>query len=217
MDEDVAMMDVDGQETPTSTSNSQWVAPPASPQDLSSVWTAENSTQQRIIQFITRWPPSRTPFAYGPWIYASRGGMSEGIAGQDIPGLKAAFQALLGAGRVTVDTVDQISKTNNVVTGKWMIFEESPKIDMLWGKILHFVTVERKKGVVKVSTCKEGEKHVICIYVNDYTNKPEVDALRKGLRSLGVKWRIGFKTDAYTHLNIYKDNPWNLRPSRFQE
>ncbi|CAA7263645.1 unnamed protein product [Cyclocybe aegerita] len=192
MDEDVAMMAVDGQETPTSTSNSRSVAPPASPQDLSSVWTAENSTQQRIIQFITRWPPSRTPFAYGPWIYASRGGMSEGIAGQNIPGLKAAFQALLGAGRVTVDTVDQISKTNNVVTGKWM-------------------------GVVKVSTCKEGEKHVICIYVNDYTNKPEVDALRKGLRSLGVKWRIGFKTDAYTHLNIYKDNPWNLRPSRFHE
>ncbi|KAF8965488.1 translation initiation factor eIF 4e-like domain-containing protein [Flammula alnicola] len=194
-----------------------WVSPPPSPSDLESTWTSENSTQEKLVQFLARWPPSRTPSTYGPWIVGDRGGRKTTSAAPNLAGLAADFQSLLSGDNVTVDTLDQISKTNNVLVGKWMVFEESSKIDMLWGKILHHVCVERQKGLAKVSTWKEGERHVICVYVDDYTDREEVDSLRKALRTLGVKGKIGFKTDAYTHLNIYKDNPWKLRPSRYQE
>jgi len=61
-------------------------------------------------------------------------------------------------------------------------------------------------------------KHVICVYVYDYRNKRDVDELRKALRlRAGVFWDIGFKTDAYTHLEIYKENKWKLRPSRYHD
>ncbi|KAF8174399.1 translation initiation factor eIF 4e-like domain-containing protein [Pholiota molesta] len=193
-----------------------FVAPPSSPADLHSTWTAETATQPHIIKFLARWPPSRTSFEYGPWIVGDRGGQRPS-APPDIAGLQAAFQALVAADTVSVETVDEIAKAHNVLAGKWMVFQESGKIDVLWGKVLYHVCTERQKGLAKVSTWKEGEKHVICVYVDDYTDAEEVGALRKALRKVGVKWKIGFKPDAYTHLNIYKDNPWKLRPSRFNE
>ncbi|KDR73177.1 hypothetical protein GALMADRAFT_50987, partial [Galerina marginata CBS 339.88] len=182
---------------------------------LGSCWTEENSTEKRLVHFLARWPPSRTPTSYGPWILADRGGMKNSTP--NLAGLAADFQSLLSGDNVKIETLDQIAKTNNVLGGKWMVFEESAKIDMLWGKILYDMCMERKKGQAKVSTYKEDEKHVICVYVDDYTDKEEVTALRKALRSVGVKWKIGFKPDAYTHLNIYKDNPWKIRPSRYLE
>ncbi|KAH9475802.1 UPF0696 protein C11orf68 [Psilocybe cubensis] len=192
-----------------------WVAPPSDPEELGSSWNSENSTQSKLVQFLARWPPSRTPDEYGPWISVNRGGMKN--VTQNLEGLTADFQSLLSGNNVKPDTLDQIAKTNNVLLGKWMVFEESSKIDMLWGKIVNYLCTERKKGFAKVSTFKEDEKHVICIYVDDYTDKEEVTALRKALRGLGVKWKIGFKPDAYTHLSIYKDNPWKIRPSRYMQ
>ncbi|KAF9479214.1 DUF1917-domain-containing protein [Pholiota conissans] len=194
----------------------KFVAPPSTPEALLSTWTAENSNQGQIIKFLARWPPSRTSFDYGPWIVGNRGGWKN-VPIPNIAGLQADFQALIAANNVSIDTVDQISKANNVMTGKWMVFQESGKIDILWGKILFYICTERQKGMAKVSTWKEGEKHVICVYVEDYTDTEAVNSLRKELRKLGVKWKIGFKPDAYTHLNIYKDNPWKIRPSRFNE
>ena len=88
---------------------------------------------------------------------------------------------------------------------QWMIFEESDKIDILWGNLVYYLCVERQKG----------ERHVICVYADDYTDLEEVNGLRLALKAISVK--IGFKRDAYTHLGIYKENPWNIRPSRYLE
>ncbi|KAF8154895.1 translation initiation factor eIF 4e-like domain-containing protein [Crassisporium funariophilum] len=221
--EDTMMMDVDDSVTqmnppqPTVTVKTNWVQPPTSPDDLISCWSAETSTENRLVQFLTRWAPSRTPASYGPWICADRGGRQPTTVVPDWSGLTAAFQTLVAANNVTVETLDEISKSNKVLVGKWMVFEEPEKIDMLWGKILYHICVERQRGSAKVSTWKEGERHVICVYVEDYTDREEVTALRKALRAIGVRRKIGFKTDAYTHLNIYKDNTFNLRPSRYHE
>jgi Domain of unknown function (DUF1917) len=193
---------------------SNWVKSPNSPEELSSTWTAETSTSQNLVQFLSRWPPSRTPAIYGPWINVERDGHKP-IITPDYKGLSASFQTLALTGTVTPETLDQISKAHNVVTGKWMIFEEPDKIDMLWGKVVYHLCVERQKGSAKVSTWKRGERHVICVYVDDYTDLEEVNGLRKALKAIGVHRRIGFKPDAYTHLDIYKENAWKIRPSRY--
>ena len=88
-----------------------------------------------------------------------------------------------------------------------MIFEESDKIDILWGNLVYHLCVERQKG----------ERHVICVYADDYTDLEEVNCLRIALKAIGVKRLIGFKPDAYTYLGIYKENAWNIRPSRYLE
>jgi Domain of unknown function (DUF1917) len=230
--EDVTMMDVDGSHPQTSdsavmttspapssttTTNSNWVKPPSSPQDLFTNWTAETSTSQNLVQYLSRWPPSRTPSIYGPWIKVERGGLQQPTTTPDLKGLSASFQSLALSGTVTPESLDQISKAHNVITGKWMIFEDSNKVDMLWGNLVYHLCIERQKGSAKVSTWKKGERHVICVYVDDYTNLEEVNGLRMALRAIGVKRQIGFKPDAYTHLGIYKENAWKIRPSRYLE
>ena len=201
----------------TGTAKGNWVKPPNSPQELITSWTAETSTSQNLVQYLSRWPPSRTPSIYGPWIEVQRGGQQPTTSPPDLKGLSDSFQSLALSGTVTPETLDQISKTHNVITGKWMIFEESDKIDMLWGNLVYHLCIERQKGSAKVSTWKKGEKHVICVYVDDYTDLEEVNGLRTALKAIGVKRKIGFKPDAYTHLGIYKENAWNIRPSRYLE
>ena len=215
--EDITMMDVDETQHPVSTTG--WVNPPNSPHDLTTTWTAETSTNQNLVQYLSRWPPSRTPAIYGPWISVERGGRqpTTNTAPPDLKGLSASFQSLALSGTVTPESLDQISKAHNVITGKWMIFEESDKIDMLWGNLIYHLCVERQKGSAKVSTWKKGERHVICVYADDYTDLEEVNGLRIALKAIGVKKQIGFKPDAYTHLGIYKENAWNIRPSRYLE
>ena len=213
--EDIVMMDVDES---TTSMKSNWVKPPDSPQDLYTTWSAETSTSQNLVQYLSRWPPSRTPAIYGPWIRVERGGQQPTTTTlPDLKGLSASFQALALSGTVTTESLDQISKSHNVITGKWMIFEDSNKIDMIWGKLIYHLCVERQRGSAKVSTWKKGERHVICVYVDDYTDLEEVNGLRIALRGIGVKRQIGFKPDAYTHLGIYKENAWKIRPSRYLE
>ena len=224
--EDIVMMDVDESHpqdsestmtSPPPSRKSNWVKPPSSPQELITSWTDETSTSENLVQYLSRWPPSRTPAIYGPWIMVERGGKQPTATPPDLKGLSASFQTLALSGTVTPETLDQISKAHNVITGKWMIFEESEKIDMLWGKLVYHLCVERQKGSAKVSTWKKGERHVICVYADDYTDLEEVNGLRMALKAIGVKRPIGFKPDAYTHLGIYKENAWNIRPSRYHE
>ncbi|KXN92678.1 hypothetical protein AN958_00348 [Leucoagaricus sp. SymC.cos] len=149
----------------------------------------------------------------------------------------------LGSVRVTPEMIDALAVRYGVLGGKWMIHTDPGRIDQLWRRVARVVAFDRGYGQLKVSSRKvveysqesrgqegsyEGvaldggvpvdEKHVICVYVEDYTNKQEVDELRKALRlGAGVTWRIGFKPDAYTWLEIYRGNRWGLRPSRYHD
>jgi hypothetical protein len=116
---------------------------------------------------------------------------------------------------VTVDEIDRIAVTHGVLSGKWMIYTDTRRIDQLWGKVVSLLCVDLKRGSMKVSPKKEGDSHVICVYVDDYSNMEEVNRLRDALRTAGVFWKIGFKPDAYTHLGIYARNQWGIRPSRY--
>ncbi|KAF8644652.1 hypothetical protein AX16_008354, partial [Volvariella volvacea WC 439] len=208
----------------------QWVDPPTRPlyhgsdgDWILTHWRMETSTEDRISRFLDRWPPSRTPSTYCAWIAIDRysdqdlkrlteyeGGETQG---KDVEGLQRNFQALIEKGKeyVTVQAIDEIARANNVLVGKWMIMTESNRVDDVWGKVVRYVCLRRKLGQAKVSTsqvgCLEERKHVICVYVRDYLDLEDVRRVKDDLK----KWvcgpvSIGFKTDAYTYLNIYSNN-----------
>lgn len=199
-----------------------WVEPPG-PDDslhlidghtlLVSCWNDQTTTSERLKAFLQRWPPSRTPIDYCAWIAVDRGGQQHRTP--NINGLKAAFQSLIASENVSAPEIDRIALENGVLTGKWMIYSDSRRIDELWGKVVRMLCLELKKGSIKVSPKQEEDSHVICVYVDDYCNASEVDAMREALKAAGVFWRIGFKPDVYTHLGIYARNEWNIRPSRY--
>ncbi|KAF5346507.1 hypothetical protein D9756_010052 [Leucocoprinus leucothites] len=164
---------------------------------------------------------------------------------RDYKGLEKEFDAITRGGevKVTPEVIDALAVKYGVLSGKWMVYSKSESVDQMWRKIVRLVALDRGYGQAKVSARKvlddpqyyaklsinseenldggapaPGEDHVICVYVDDYTNKQEVDELRKALRfRAGVFWKIGFKADVYTRLNIYKGNEWGLRPSRYHD
>ncbi|KAF9451468.1 hypothetical protein P691DRAFT_627247, partial [Macrolepiota fuliginosa MF-IS2] len=111
---------------------------------------------------------------------------------------------------VTPEMIDALAVKYGVLVGKWLVYTRSESVDQLWQKVVRIAS-DRGYGRAKVSTRKVLSEHVICVYVDDYTNNREVDDLRRMLRlRAGVFWKIGFKTDAYTHLGIYKGNKFGL-------
>lgn len=207
---------------PPTTIQPIWVDPPG-PLDtlcqqegsrlIVTCWDDQTSTPDRLQAFFARWPPSRTPSLYCAWIAVDRGGQKP--RSPDTEGLLASFHSLVSSENVTVEGIDRIAVAHGVLSGKWMIYTDTRRIDQLWKKVVRLMCVDLKRGSVKVSPKQEGDSHVICVYVDDYSNLEEVNWLRNALRTAGVSWRIGFKPDAYTCLGIYAKNRWDIRPSRY--
>ena len=58
-------------------------------------------------------------------------------------------------------------------------------------------------------------RHEICVYNADYRSLAEVSRVRDELRRLGVKERIWYKPDIYTHCGINQHNSWGIPASRY--
>jgi len=43
----------------------------------------------------------------------------------------------------------------------------------------------------------------------------QVYELEEALRNVGVHSRLLYKPDAFTYLQIYQNNPWNIRPTLY--
>ncbi|KAG6907783.1 hypothetical protein DXG01_007390 [Tephrocybe rancida] len=207
------------------------------------VWE-ESPKAGEVASYLARWPPSRTPGAYAAWIAVERGPRPSPGRPQDMEGLKRDWAALKeraavepvpaaatepnveekgtqqvqGNGVVTVEVLDALAQAHSILSGKWMIYAQPHQIDDLWSRIVTAVIANAPPGVgarAKVSPARPGEPHVVCVYVDDYSDGAEVGRVRDALRRAGVRWKIGFKPDIYTHLGIYKTNEWRIRPSRY--
>ncbi|KAG6819031.1 hypothetical protein H0H93_016103 [Arthromyces matolae] len=100
-------------------------------------------------------------------------------------------QKLEGNPIVTVEALDALALAHSVLSGKWLIYSKPHQIDGLWSRIVTAVIANAPEGVVstpraKVSTARPGEPHVICVYVDDYSDAEEVGRVREALRKVGV-------------------------------
>ncbi len=87
--------------------------------------------------------------------------------------------------------------------GKWLIFVSKDKVDKLWGKIrletiLGYLGHKSKVSTAKPNPNSSSKSFVICIYTHDSNNKKDVMKIRKKLKRLGVRQKIGYKTNKTT-------------------
>jgi hypothetical protein len=85
-------------------------------------------------------------------------------------------------------------KEDKLRTGKWLIFVDRKNVDEIWSKIKR-ATEEGILGIeAKVSTAKpkpkklryQENKHVICVYTREWTDKNDVMRVREELRESSV-------------------------------
>lgn len=94
-------------------------------------------------------------------------------------------------------------------SGKWMLFLDSENVDEAWLRIVDLLADRQLGGCAKVAPVgrKQNNKHVICIYTNDYENVLEVFSVLHTLRKSGipaaVDCTLNYKTDEATYTAIY--------------
>jgi hypothetical protein len=102
------------------------------------------------------------------------------------------------------------SKSGN--GGKWLVFITKENIDTVWRKIKEATENGFLGDYSKVSAGKENpfnedkNKFVICVYTYDSTDVEDVKQIRARLRTLGITFKIRYKTDKATRENKYSAN-----------
>lgn len=119
----------------------------------------------------------------------------------------------MSSGRpVNFQTISELALNHNVKSGKWLFFADSGgKVDHLWTIVARAIINNTLPcNSAKVSTYNNSERHVICIYNNDFNDKEQVLSAENAIRNMGIKSKMSYKPDVYTCLNIYRRNKWGL-------
>jgi len=93
--------------------------------------------------------------------------------------------------------------------GKGMLFIKSSEIDEWWAKIRTATEDGLLGSSAKVATAKPNpnaaslDARVICVYTYDVEDREDCTRVREALRSLGVIWKIPYKTDEDTYAGKY--------------
>jgi hypothetical protein len=89
-----------------------------------------------------------------------------------------------------------------------MLFPELPDLSRIWRLVVDGVINNRLGPTAKVAPDNgSNDSRLICIYTKDFRDKDDVLRVLQELVSIGVvgagKQSIYYKSDPYTHLNIY--------------
>ncbi|KAL2263311.1 hypothetical protein VTK26DRAFT_7294 [Humicola hyalothermophila] len=141
---------------------------------------------------------------------ASRSATARAIVSQDVDKER----------REAVADLQRLAVACGVLTGKWMLFPEPGNVNEVWGKVAR-ATAGGELGVgAKVATRVDPEKaRLICIYTRDFRDKDDVARVLNRMRELELvrpgERQIYYKTDAWTHLDIYGGNGWGIAASMY--
>ncbi|OBT58861.1 hypothetical protein VE04_00908 [Pseudogymnoascus sp. 24MN13] len=123
---------------------------------------------------------------------------------------------------IAVAAIHHLAITMEMTTGKWMLFPPLDRVNHIWSVVAHAVATGHLGLGAKVSPklghLETGRK-LICIYTYDFSNIEDVIRVLHTLRDPGLVRRnetpIYYKCDAYTYLEIFSGNRWDIRPSLY--
>ncbi|KAJ3158385.1 hypothetical protein HDU86_002851 [Geranomyces michiganensis] len=185
-----------------------------------------SETHSALKDFLAAWPPSSTSQSDVAWVCVCNSTNGNTDEDRDLNGLANAWDQLIhqeaettaGGSVVTENQLDCLARRFHVLSGKWLVFRSLKAIDKMWNRISRATVAGTLGTAAKVAPRSDnGTCHVVCIYTRDYTDAADVARVRDALRRLGVTERIVYKPDLYTRCEIYKRNPWGIKPSRFAE
>ena len=118
------------------------------------------------------------------------------------------------------------AREKGCTTGKWMMFPNPKGVNELWAQIAT-ATANGELGRAAKVAADDGNatgQRLICVYTYDIEDKDDVKRVMVKLRGLGAHNGTGagtqggvfyYKADAYTHLDIMRDNRWGLKASLY--
>lgn len=109
----------------------------------------------------------------------------------------------------------------NTDASQWLLFVPDEEAPGVWRKICHGVSEGRLGIGAKISTAAaDGKERVICVYTKDFNDKDDVGRVVRGLQDMDLvpqnkRKQLWYKCDAFTYLDIMRDNDYGLRASLY--
>ncbi|KAK0611126.1 hypothetical protein B0T14DRAFT_571047 [Immersiella caudata] len=202
---------------------------------------------ESVSEFLTRLPPGTTAWAPGfEWLWIANPYIPPDESPEDhelfISGGTARLRLLSDfiekankSGRspfvvnkeiskertAAVQDLHDLAAQSKVLSGKWMLFPESWRVNEVWEAVAHG-TARNELGIVaKVETKGPTEKkeRLICVYTYDFRDKGDVARVLNRLRQLELVRHGGrqvyYKCDAWTEIGIYGGNEWKIPASMY--
>lgn len=94
-------------------------------------------------------------------------------------------------------------------SGKWLVFVPVRYVDRYWQIVKQAVQDGTLGPAAKVATGRPNPDEIdptrrpIVVYTADWRDEDDVRRVLRGLRSLGIGWRLTFKTDEATMTGVY--------------
>ncbi|KAK4159634.1 hypothetical protein QBC43DRAFT_326775 [Cladorrhinum sp. PSN259] len=138
----------------------------------------------------------------------------------------AAKQQIAKARKEVISDLRDLAVATGEITGKWMLFPEPGQVNEVWAAVAK-ATANNELGIAaKVETRVRSDKErLICVYTTDYRDKDDVARVLKRLRELNLVQapsrgprggkQVYYKCDAWTELNIYGGNEWEIPASMY--
>ncbi|KAH9922069.1 uncharacterized protein B0H18DRAFT_1019009 [Fomitopsis serialis] len=113
------------------------------------------------------------------------------------------------------EKLKEISIRNGFVSGKWLIFAPTDKVDLVWSTIANSLIsgplASTSAHLTKVATCPKHEvpnySHVLCLYIPNVYDKEDVTEIMKVLlRKHGMNL-MGVKSNLYTAIGLDSKHP----------
>lgn len=118
------------------------------------------------------------------------------------------------------EQIKELARSTGVLSGKWMFFPTLEKLPQLWRSIAEGVTENRLGTGAKVATdngSPNAATRLICVYTKDFSDTDDVLRVLEELVKMGLveenSQGIYYKCDAYTWLDINRDNEYGLPAS----
>lgn len=184
------------------------------------------ATPSTVGAFIDTFAPSKSSCEDVAWIVIdavpcnelSRGGSAE--VENRVEAALEGWEMLVAKRKPSAADVDTLAKRHKILVGKWMVFPKSgAEADGAWESIVRKVAADPLPGVrsVKISAAAPNEeRHVICMYTENYLDKKQVEEAAAALRAMLPPLsdnRLLYKPDIYTYFGIYSKNEWGLKPT----
>ncbi|OBZ69955.1 hypothetical protein A0H81_10450, partial [Grifola frondosa] len=122
------------------------------------------------------------------------------------------------------EKLKEISIRHGCVSGKWLIFAPSDKVDVIWSSLATSLMSGPLSStcadLAKVSTCPKNETpnytHVLCLYMPDVYDKDSVTEVMKILlRNHGMNL-MGVKSNLYTAIGLDSKHPSGIQSTTWK-
>jgi Domain of unknown function (DUF1917) len=130
--------------------------------------------------------------------------------------------------------VKDLAQKHKCTTGKWLMPVDWSEADEVWTKLvqgllngkfsdelgIYFIRIFGRETSNNSPHClhrgQRTNNTMITIYTRDWTDQESTLKIAEVARGLGLKNELLYKADAYTVLDIYRHNVYNLRPTIYK-